>query len=48
MYREVFCKNHLYLYFWPGWVFVAAPGLSLAAMWGLLIAVASLIVDQGL
>ena len=34
--------------FWLCWVFVAARGLSLVAVHGLLIAVASLVAEHGL
>ena len=34
--------------FWPHWVFIAARGLSLVAAHGLLVAVASLVVEHGL
>ena len=39
---------YLFVYFWLCWVFVAAPGLSLVRVRGLLIAVTSLGVDHGL
>ena len=48
------CLIILFIYFWLCWVFVAARGLSLAvasgfiAVHGLLIAVASLVVEHGL
>ena len=35
-------------YFWLRWIFVAARGLSLVAVRGLLIAVASLVAEHGL
>ena len=41
-------KINLFIYFWLRWVFVAAHGLSLVAVSGLLIAVASLVVEHGL
>ena len=37
-----------FIYFWLSWVFVAARRLSLVAASGLLIAVASLVVEHGL
>ena len=37
-----------FIYFWLCWVFVAARGLSLVAVGGLLIAVASLVAEHGL
>ena len=39
---------YLFIYFWLQWVFVAAQGLSLAAVSVLLIAVASLVAEHGL
>ena len=48
---EIFLKNKfIYLfiiYFWLHWVFVAAHGLSLVAVRGLLIAVAFLVAEFG-
>ena len=39
----------LFIYFWPGWVFVAVLlGSSLEAVLGLLIEVASLVAQHGL
>ena len=38
----------LFIYLWLHWVFVAARGLSLVAVCGLLIAVASLVAEHGL
>ena len=43
---SIFLKS--FLHFRPCWVFLAAPGLSLVATRALLIAVASLIIEQGL
>ena len=37
-----------FLYFWLYWVFIAVPGFSLVSVCGLFIAVASLVVEQGL
>ena len=37
-----------FIYFWLHWVFVAVCGLSLAVVYGLLIAVASLVAECGL
>ena len=37
-----------FIYFWLYWVFVAASGLSLVAVSGLLIVVASLVAEHGL
>ena len=59
LYDLVFCKSiSFFFFFWLHWVFVAAPGLSLVAaskqgllfvaVRGLLIAVASLVVEHGL
>ena len=39
---------YLFIYFWLHWVFVAERGLSLVAASGPLIAVASLVEEQGL
>ena len=39
---------YLFIYFWLRWVFVAVRRLSLIAVRGLLIAVASLVVEHGL
>ena len=50
----LFFKINKFIYFWLCWVFVAARGLSLVAVsgaalcCGLLIAVASLVVEHGL
>ena len=51
-------KKNLFIYFWLHWVFIVVPGLSLVAVsgggllfvavCGLLTAVASLVVEQGL
>ena len=38
----------LFIYFWLHWVFVAAHRLSLVAVCGLLIVVASLVAEHGL
>ena len=43
-----FLNKFIYFYFWLHWVFVAARGLSLVAARGLLIAVASLVVEHRL
>ena len=37
-----------FIYFWLRWVLVAVRGLSLVTVCGLLIAVASLVVEHGL
>ena len=39
------CLNFFLIYFWRRWVFIAARGLSLVAVSGLLIVVASLVVE---
>ena len=44
----VFCLFLLFIYFWLCWVFVAAHGLSLVVVQGLLIAVASLVAEHRL
>ena len=41
-------KKKLFIYFWLCWVFVAACGLSLVVVRGLLIEVTSLVVEHGL
>ena len=47
VYGKFFCLFLKTLfYFWLRWVFLAAPGLSLVAVRGLLIVVASLVVEQ--
>ena len=38
---------YLFIYFWLHWVFIAAHRLSLVAAHGLLIAVASLVAEDG-
>ena len=43
-----FKKSYLCIYLWLGWIFVAAYQLSLVAVHGFLIAVASLVVELGL
>ena len=52
----MFLKRFIYLCFWLHWVFIAARGLALVAsrsrspvaVWGLLVAVVSLVVLHGL
>ena len=47
IWKNSFLKLYLCIYFWQCWVFVAALGLSLAVVGGLLVVVASL-VEHGL
>ena len=44
----VFCLFCLFIYFWLHWAFVAARGLSLLVVCGLLTAVASLVAEHRL
>ena len=44
--RNFFCL--VFMHFWLGWAFVAAHGLSLCGEWGLLITLASLVLEHGL
>ena len=48
--KTIFLKIYylLFIYFWLRWVFVAARGLSIVAVHGLLIVVTSLVVQQRL
>ena len=48
MHEDFFFLVHLFIYLWLHWVFVAMHGLSLVAVRGLLIAVASLVAGHGL
>ena len=49
VYLFIFYKFiYLFIYFWLRWVFVAAQGLLLVAVHGLLIAVASLVAEHRL
>ena len=47
LYINLFILFYLF-YFWLHWVFIAARSLSLVAVRGLLIAVASLVAEHGL
>ena len=46
--KYLFLEMNEVIYFWLHWVFVVASELSLAAVCGLLIAVASLVVEHEL
>ena len=48
LFKVYFFKNYLFIYVWLHWVFVAARWLFLVAACGLLIMVASPVVEHGL
>ena len=48
LFKKIINLFILFIYFWLSWVFVAAWGLLFVVGRGLLIAVASLVAEQGL
>ena len=48
LYQKITSFIYLFIYLWLRWVFIAARGLSLVAVSGLLIVVASLVAEHRL